>query len=148
MEFVVRSVDIVNISSNEESMEAFSKQQFADYQLLFDEEAQSGAESKCESIELSDLTNLIGVEAEGFGVDWKMSNVAIDYVSDIMHYVVASDSTSDSAVIRVDEPLVFVNSCVLWDLEANVRSLVLIDYEKSSSLFTLLQLKLANEVTQ
>ena len=49
-EYRTRHVDIENISSSEDAIEAAYKAQFPDYQLLFDEEVQAQAQMQGEEV--------------------------------------------------------------------------------------------------
>lgn len=149
MEFRTRTVNIENISSNEEAVEAAFKEQFPDYQLLFDEEAQAQAAAQ------GDTLDLVALEKAAKGNDdltsreeWTVSNEDIAYVRDVIQILVTSNSTSDSVVDPIRQELVFLNGCIASSLENEVRGLVLSDFEAGSSLFTFLQLKLGKEVTE
>ena len=50
VEYRTRHVDIENISSSEDAIEAAYKAQFPDYQLLFDEEVQAQAQMQGEEV--------------------------------------------------------------------------------------------------
>ena len=149
MEFRTRTVNIENISSNEEAIEAAFKEQFPDYQLLFDEDAQAQAAAQGDTLDLVALEKAAKGSGDlGNKEEWTVSNGDIAYVRNVIQLLVTSNSTSDSVVVPVREQLVFLNGCVTSNLEKEVRGLVLSDFESASSLFILLQLKLGKEVTE
>lgn len=148
MEFRTRKVDIDNISSNEEAIEAAYKQQFPDYQLLFDEEAQAKAEAQAVNVE-SDL-EAMRQRIEGdhglLSKDWKISTGDVEYVCEVIQLLM-NQSPKNNSVPAIRDQLVYLNSQVLNSFEMDLHSLVLTDYEKVTSLFQLLQVKMAKEVT-
>ena len=150
IEFRVRNLNIENIKGNEEIMEAAFRQQFPDYQLLFDEEAQAKASAQSVDVaaELVDLNRAVHGEVKGvFSADWRISLDDVGYVCEVIDYLVNAAATHDELTSPVREQIVFLNSCIISAYEDEVRNLVLTDYEKASSLMLLLELKLGKDVT-
>ena len=132
MEFRTRTVNIENISSNEEAIEAAFKEQFPDYQLLFDEDAQAQAAAQGDTLDLVALEKAAKGSGDlGNKEEWTVSNGDIAYVRNVIQLLVTSNSTSDSVVVPVREQLVFLNGCVTSNLEKEVRGLVLSDFESA-----------------
>ena len=162
VEFRVRNLNIENVKGNEEIVEAAFRQQFPDYQLLFDEEAQAKAAAQAvdveaELIELNrgirgtadTLESAESQEKEGiFSSDWKINLDDVGYVCDIVEYLVSAANSREELVYPVREQILFLNSRILYSFEKEIRSLVLTDYEKASSLMMLLELKLGKDVTR
>ena len=162
VEFRVRNLNIENIKGNEEIVEAAFRQQFPDYQLLFDEEAQAKAAAQAVDVvaELQELNRGIrgtgeaqgsaeGEDNEGiFSSDWKINLDDVGYVCEIVEYLVSAANSRDELAYPVREQILFLNSRILFSFEKEIRSLVLTDYEKASSLLTLLGLKLGKDVTK
>lgn len=146
VEFRTRTIDIENISSNEEAMEAAFKEQFPDYQLLFDEEAQAQAIAQGDSLDLAALEKAAKGEESGRGSEWVIGSGDIAYVRDVMNVLVAPNPESATASVR--EQLLFFDGSIASSLEREIGSLTLSDYETNTTLFLLLEMKLAKEVTE
>ena len=146
VEFRTRTIDIENISSNEEAMEAAFKEQFPDYQLLFDEEAQAQAIAQGDSLDLAALEKAAKGEESARGSEWVIGSGDIAYVRDVMNVLVAPSPESATASVR--EQLLFLNGSIASSLEREIGTLTLSDYETNTTLFLLLEMKLGKEVTE
>ena len=149
VEYRTRHVDIENISSSEDAIEAAYKAQFPDYQLLFDEEVQAQAQMQGEEVseEVKEMESAIYGGEASLGA-WRIASQDVEFVYEVMRYFVTSHDSKEDRVTPVREELVLLNSAITVAFEKQVQSLVLTDYEQANALLRMLQLQLAKEVAQ